>query len=82
MIEPARRHGPFDPRYRAPHGRAGCAPSSLNGAVPGLRRSLEAAQRSEEAQGGAVASAAVEAWEGEGGATLRLLPTMRNAASF
>jgi hypothetical protein len=66
-IEPSRRHGPFDPRYLARrHPRRMPAAPYLSGVRKG-NRSLEETERSKEAHGG-VLRAAVQAWEGEGGA--------------
>jgi hypothetical protein len=72
MIEAARQHGPFDPRFRGPraytsgHRRATVKAKQLEAKRPEAKR-LEA-KRLEKARADAAGWAAFQAWEDEGGA--------------
>ncbi len=62
-MEAARRHGPFDPRFRGPGAHTNGHRRSIVKA-----KQLEA-KRMEKARRDAAGWAALQAWEDEGGAT-------------
>ena len=64
MIESARRHGPFDPRFSA------LAREDPEAIARRHRRDLEAGKHLEEVRRNAAGWAALQAWEEEGGAAL------------
>jgi hypothetical protein len=62
MIESARRHGPFDPRFSA------SARKDPEAIARQHQRELEAAKHLEEVRRDAAGWAALQAWEEDGGA--------------
>jgi hypothetical protein len=66
MIEHTRRHGPFDPRFPRRTPRTTSASTRVAAATPDLVRAADSA---EDAQRGADVVAALQTWEGEGGAS-------------
>jgi hypothetical protein len=83
MIEAARRHGPFDPRFRGPGAHTNGHRRSIVKAKQLEAKRLEAerleaerleaerleAERLEKARADAAGWASLQAWEEEGGAT-------------
>jgi hypothetical protein len=75
MIEQSRRHGPFDPRFPRRPPRATSASSRAVGVTRKLVRVTGGAESSEDTQRDAGLVAALQTWEGEGGANERSVVT-------
>jgi hypothetical protein len=68
MIEQSRRHGPFDPRFPRRPPQATNAPSRAVGVARELVPVPGGTESSEETQRDAGLVAALQTWEGDGGA--------------